>query len=238
MPDLPAQPLTVWTLPPVWGTPAPSPFVIKLLLWLRMAKIPHRLEVLQGPPRSPTGKIPYVTLPDGTMLHDSGLILAELGRRFSIDLDRDLSPIQRATGHAVRRMVEEHLYFVGAWERWTPPEARAVTVRDYFAHLPPGIRQIAGWMAWRGMRANLHGQGLGRLTPEQIRAAGRADVQALAHLFVGPYFLGPPSTVDATVAAFLWALSASPIANPVQAALRDQAELTTYVDRMKQEFFA
>ena len=174
-----------------------------------------------------------VTLPDGTMLYDSGLIIEALGARFGVDLDGHLDARARARGHAVRRLVEEHLYFVGAWERWVPPEARAITVRDYFAYLPPGIRVVAGWVAGRAIHRNLHGQGVGRLTPDQIRAAGRADLAALASLCEGPFFLGEPSSVDATVLAFLWAIGAHPIRTALAVALADEPVLVEYVARAK-----
>src|SRR6185503_13044580 len=109
-----------------------------------------------------TGKVPYVELPDGTLLHDSGLIIAELGRRHGIDLDAGLDPAARAIGHSVRRMVEEHLYFCVAYERWVLDAGYASTARDYFRHLPLGLRQLLPPILRRRMRANLHGQGISR----------------------------------------------------------------------------
>jgi glutathione S-transferase len=202
-----------------------------------MAGLPHRLEVPRGPPASSTGKIPYVTLPDGTQLHDSGLIIEELSRRHSVDLDAGLSAEQKARGHAIRRMVEEHLYFVSAWERWGPPEARAITVRDYFSSFPPILRTLVGWKATRGILQNLHGQGLGRLSPEQIRAAGKADLEALSLLIEGPFVLGAPSTVDATVFAFLWGIGAHPLGTPLARAMREQGALMAYRERMRARYW-
>src|SRR5262245_20470409 len=130
------QEITVWGLPPIWGAPSPSPFVIKLMTWLRMANVPYQTRALKGPMKSKTGKIPYITLSDGRLIADSEVIIAHLTQERGIDLDSGLSPLERASGHALRRMLEEHLYFVGLWERWLSTNGWPSTARDYFAFLP------------------------------------------------------------------------------------------------------
>jgi glutathione S-transferase len=203
-----------------------------------MAAVPHVLEPLSRPPRSRTGKIPYVELPDGTVLYDSGLIIAELTRRFGADLDADLDPAGRARGHAIRRLVEDSLYWVGAWERWVPGFAH--TRRDYFTYLPAPLRVLVPIVARRHMLANLHGHGLGRHRPEDIRAVGVADVEALSVLIGdGPYVLGDhPRVVDATVFAFLWAFSSNPFPSPLGDAIKGHPNLVAYAERMRARYWS
>jgi glutathione S-transferase len=194
-----AAPVVVWCLPPVWGTPSPSPFVIKVLTWLRMAKIPHVARPLRGPPRSASGKIPYIELPEGGFLSDSSAIVEHLSRERGVDLDAGLSPRERAVGHAVRRMLEEHTYFLGLWERWVSEAGYAHTARDYFRHLPGPARALLAPVLRRRMRRYLHGQGLGRHAPERIAELGRADIAAMAAILGdAEHLLGRLSTVDAT----------------------------------------
>jgi hypothetical protein len=131
-----APPVRVFGLPPVWGTPNPSPFVIKLLTWLRMAGIAYEQVVLKRPPQSPTGKIPYVVLPDGRLLSDSSAIVETLAVERGVDLDAHLDARGRAEAHVIRRTIEEHLYFVGLYERFATPEGFARTGVDYFRHAP------------------------------------------------------------------------------------------------------
>src|SRR5688500_19262684 len=94
-----AAAVTVWGLVPTWGAPSPSPFAIKLQTWLRMAKIEHRARVLKSPPRSSTGKVPYVELDNGRRLADSQSIIETLGRERGVDLDVHLDAAARARGH-------------------------------------------------------------------------------------------------------------------------------------------
>lgn len=225
------------SLPPVWGAPSPSPFAIKLELWLEMAEIPYVSRPLRGPPRSSTGKIPYVVTPDGRVLHDSGLIIETLGKERGIDLDEGLSPGDRAVGHAIRRMIEEHLYFVGLCDRWLSEEGFAATARDYFRHLPQPIRWILPRILRRQMRRYAHAQGVGRHPPEQRARLARADLAALAQIVgEGPFVFGRLSTIDATVAGFLWSFAANPFPSIVGDGLRAHPNLLAYLDRIKQRY--
>ncbi|MFZ5476531.1 MAG: glutathione S-transferase family protein [Myxococcota bacterium] len=239
MADLPATaPVRVWALPPVWGAPNPSPFVIKLLTWLRMAGIAYETPPMTRPPASRTGKIPYVELADGRILYDSGLIVETLAAERGVDLDAGLDPLARARGHVIRRACEEHLYFAGAWERWLGAGAER-TRADYFRHLPAPLRPIAAFVATRNMRRNLHGQGLARHRPEDVVRAARADVDALATLVgAGPYVLGDtPRTVDATVHGLLWALRSNPYESAMRALVEGHPNLVAYSDRMRERYW-
>jgi glutathione S-transferase len=239
MPDLPAAaPLKLFALAPIWGAPNPSPFVIKLMTWLRMAGIPYEHCILTSPPSSPTGKIPYVKLPDGTALHDSELIIAELARRHHVNLDAHLTTGERAVGHLVRRTFEEHLYFAGLYDRWITEEGYAASSRDYFAAMPLVARWILPRTLRPRMRKYLHGQGLGRHPAEVIAAKAREDLAAIAEV-IGEreYMLGELSSVDATAYGFL----TSSVSNPFPSAMRDalfgQPRLVAYQARMRARFW-
>ena len=240
MSDLPVvSPIRVFALPPIWGAPNPSPFVIKLLTFLRMAGLPYEMPGLTGPPQSPTGKIPYVELPGGERLHDSGLIVDALTSRYHLTLDDGLSAGQLALSHAVRRMVEEHLYFVGAYERWLTPAGYAETSRAYFAHMAAPLRLLLPLVLRRRIRANMHGQGIGRHPPETVAAAGRADVEALATLLgEGEYFHGHPTSIDATLYGFIAAWMSNPYASPVKSDAQRHPNLVAYYERMRARYWA
>ena len=238
MSDLP-QPIRVFALPPIWGSPSPSPFVIKLLTFLRMAGIPYELPGLTGPPKSPTGKIPYIELPDGTVLHDSGLIIDALTGRYRITLDAELTSEQRALSHAVRRMIEEHTYFVGAYERWLTPAGFQASAKSYFAHMAAPLRLILPYFLRRKIRANMHGQGIGRHPAELVAALGRADIHSLSVLLGDrEYFHGHPTSIDATLYGFMCAWMANPFASTTRATAQEYPNLVAYYERMRGRFWA
>lgn len=231
--------LVVWGMPPVWGMPSASPFCLKLETWLRMAALPYTPRYLDRPPRSSTGKVPYVELPSGELLADSSLIIAELTRTHGVQLDAALTPTQRGQAVALQRLVEDHLYFALAWERWHEPAGWAETKVAYFAHVPAFIRWMVPPIARRGVLRALHGHGIGRLRPEEVVAAGCADIDALALcLGEGPYFFGgEPTTTDAVVYGALANLHLAPLPTALQARLRGHASLVAWVERMRGRYW-
>lgn len=237
---MPSPPvLVVHALPPIWDTPSPSPFVIKLLTFLRIAGIPHVLRPLRSPPRSASKKIPYVTLPTGEIVADSSLIIARLCRDHRVDLDADLSAHDRAQAHLVSSLLESHLYFVGLYERFATPEGFACVRRDYFAHLPWPLRALMPLVARRRALANLHGQGTGRFAREEVAALARADILTLASVLGDrPHVLGAqPRTVDATALGFLWAYGSHPFASAVRTAIESHPNLLDYLARMRAAYW-
>lgn len=236
----PANLVVVRGLPPVWGTPSPSPFVIKLLTWLRMAGVEHELRPLRAPPRSVTGKIPYIELPGGEILSDSARIIAHLSKERGVDLDAGLGDEARATARLVHCTFETSLYFAAFYERFITPEGWSHVRRDYFATLSAVPRALAPLMVRRAARRNLHGQGTGRLPPEDVAAMARADLSALATtLGDKPYFVDAvPRTIDATALGFLWAYSSHPFASACREALASHANLVAYVARMRERYWA
>ena len=232
--------VVVWGLGPTWGAPSPSPFAIKLATWLRMAKVPHRMSVLKSPPRSSTGKVPYVELPDGRRLADSQLIIETLAQERGIDLDAHLDAAARARGHLVRRTLEESLYFGSVWERFMTDEGFACVKRDYFRGAPWPVRAIAPSIVHRNIRKILHGQGTGRLPPPVIAARVQEDLDAIAAVFgEGPFLLGgQPSSFDAALFGFAWALQVTPYPSVAHDALLRHPSLVAYVERMKARYWS
>ena len=121
--------ITLFQPPPAFGMPCLSPFGIKVETYLRMVGLPYR--TVNGDPRKgPKGKIPWIE-DDGRLVADSSDIIDHLKARYGDPLDKDLTPAQRAVAHATRRMLEEHLYWVGVYTRWIEDEGYGHT-RSYF----------------------------------------------------------------------------------------------------------
>ncbi len=170
--------ITLYQFPPAFGLPNASPFCMKLELYLRMAGLPYRNRHTLDLQRAPKGKLPWID-DDGTVVADSGLIIEYLKRERGDTLDVDLTPLQRAQGLAITRLVEEHLYWVVLNDRWIASPGWEMTKAAVFGRLAWPLRVIVPYVAQRGLRAELRGQGIGRHTPEQIHALGIADIDDL-----------------------------------------------------------
>jgi len=86
--------ITLYAFGPMWGLPDPSPFVMKTGVQLKLAGLPFVTE-RGGPATAPKGKLLFI-LDDGELVADSTFIRDHLERKYGLDLDADLTAVQRA----------------------------------------------------------------------------------------------------------------------------------------------
>ena len=233
-----ASPIVVHQYAPAFGAPSGSPFCVKLTTWLNMADIDYTSEVLWDPRRAPQGKLPYIT--DGTTtVADSDVVIAHLREERGIALDEHLTPAQAAHAHALKRMIEESLYFVLVRLRWMTDDGWPLVKAAYFGAIPAPLRWIVPGVARRQVRRDLHGQGYGRHALSAVDAMGVADVDAIAAALGEEAFLfGSPSTIDAIAYAFLSALACFPAPSATRDRVQGDPRLTAYITRMRDRYWA
>lgn len=230
--------LTLHQPPGAFGVGSLSPFCFKLECYLRMAGVPYTSKMADFR-KAPKGKVPFIE-EDGAILGDSQLIIEHLKRKHGDTLDAKLSPEEVATGHLVRRVLEESTYWHIVHVRWADAEGWKA-YRPYFkAMFPPVIGKLVVTMIRRGVVKGLRTQGLGRHAPEEILALGKADVSAVATLLGDkPFLLGDsPSSFDATVYAFIKSITAFPVDSPLRRYTLSQQNLVRYCERFEQRYFA
>src|SRR5216683_2254223 len=108
--------ITLHGFGPFFGTPDSSPFVIKVMMLLKLADVAYR-EVRGNPFTAPRRLLPYLEDEDVTVA-DSTLIRLHLEEKYQLDFDAGFSAEQKATAWAVERMCEDHLYFAMLDMRW------------------------------------------------------------------------------------------------------------------------
>lgn len=221
-----------------WDVPSESPFCLKLLTWLKMADIPFDTVVITGPPKSKSGKAPYIERDDGSILEDSTSIINALTKEHGVALDAERTAQQRATMVLVQRTVETHLYFAVLLHRWRDhwPELRAA----YFeGNIPAPVLWFVGPMLRRGALKQADGQGMGKMAWDQAVGEALADLEALAAVLgEQDYFLGTPGLTDAIVYGSLENIRSEPIAGPMKDALMTHANLVRWLDRMRARYWA
>lgn len=232
------EPLIMYSAPTrPWGMPDMSPFAIKLETYLRMTE--QRYEKRQANFRdAPKGKVPYVEI-DGRLIGDSQLIIETLESRRPVPLDAWLSETQSATAHAVRRMLEEGLYFVGVYGRWQDDAGFEVLQREFKKLLPPPARLLMPLIRKRVM-GMLYKQGTGRHSADEIWNFGKKDL-AVVSTILGQkkYLLGDqPCVSDATLYGFLEAILGFPVNTPLKNEVQSRTNLIDYHARMKTAYFS
>ena len=223
--------LTLLTYGPAFGTPAASPFCIKAMWLLNMSGLPWQPENVTDPRSMPKQKLPV--LREGALLTpDSDNIRALLESK-GADFDAGLSDMQKANARAFIRMAEEHLYFHAVLDRWDNDETWPAIRDAYFASIPRLIRGVITNKLRKSAQQGLRFQGLGRFTPQERILRVEPDLQAITtRLWQSPFLFGErPSAADASVAAMLMTIRATPGKTLLKRRIAEDEVLCRYIDR-------
>jgi glutathione S-transferase len=229
--------ITLYSFGPGFGLPDPSPFVTKAEVLLKMAKLPYRIDT-SGFKKAPKGKLPYID-DDGETIADSTFIRWHLEKKYKIDFDRGLSPEQCAIAWAFEKMLEEHLYWAVVHARWMDDVNFAKGPATFFRAIPAPVRPLLVAMIRRRLRRTLHGQGIGRHSPDEIVALGTRSVDATAdYLGTKAFTMGAePTGLDATAFAFVAGALCPLFDTPLRSAAERHENLKRYVGRMTARFY-
>jgi glutathione S-transferase len=229
--------ITLYTFGPAFGLPDPSPFVTKAEMLLKLAGVPYRTDA-GGFGKAPKGKLPYIE-DDGERVGDSTFIRFHIEKKYGFDFDRGLDAQQRGAAWAFEKMAEDHLYWIGVDARWMDDANFQKGPAKFFDRVPALVRPLAVAFVRRKLRTTLHGQGIGRHSPEEIAALGIRDVEAIAaYLGDKPYFMGDaPTGADATMFAFAAAMLCPVFESPVRIAAEGHANLRRYVARVTRQYY-
>lgn len=223
--------ITLITYAPAFGQPAGSPFCVKAMWLLNLSGQPWQREDTADPRKMPKGKLPVIRV-DDRLIADSDNIRTYLEQQ-GADFDRGLSDMDRATSRAFVRMAEEHLYFHIVLDRWGDDRVWP-TVRDtYFAMIPKVLRGLITNRFRRQVMEGAKFQGLGRLTPSERMDRIEPDLAAITtRLWQGKFLFGDrPTAADASVAAMLAAMRATPGDTLLRNRIEGDEMLTAYIDR-------
>ena len=222
---------------PFLGAPDSSPFVIKVMVLLKLAGLSY--SAVQGTPlKAPKKLLPYIE-DAGVTVADSSLIRRHIERKYGFEFDATLSAEQKAVAWAVERMCEDHLYFAMLDARWFDRVAFHKGVGTMFGVVPLPLRLLAKVMLRRANAARLYGHGLGRHSRADLAMLAALDIDALAALIGDkPYLMGDkPCGSDAFVFGIVTSILTPSLDIPLRAAMQKHANLLAYRDRMTRQLF-
>lgn len=230
--------IKLYQFPSIWHLPNASPFCMKLETYLRMTKLPFETVSIFNPRKGPNKKLPYIE-DAGKKIADSGLIIDYLKEKYGDNLDMLLTAEDKAIALAFTRLIEEHLYWIIVYSRWADEDYWEITKKAFFGKLKEPIRTFIPIILRKKTERVLYAQGIGRLTKADIYKLGVEDLKALsAQLNQKPFLMGEaPSSIDATVYAFLASILTPPIACPLQDYAKSQPAFINYCNRMKEKFY-
>ncbi|WP_009760401.1 glutathione S-transferase C-terminal domain-containing protein [Rhodococcus sp. JVH1] len=235
--------ITVYGYVPAWGIPDISPYVTKVVNYLKFTGVEfeHKTQDLATLDEdSPHGKLPYIVDSDGTKVGDSNTIIAYLKDKHGDKLDADLSKQELALALAFNRLIEEHLYWSGiiqprwredsGWETYIPYIVQG-------AEVTPEMRE--GLDGFRGrILTEFDGQGMGRRSAEVVVEFFRADIDALSDFLADKdFFLGDKlHSIDASVYSTLRHIADQPQQWLGSGYVQSKANLVDYMDRIRKQY--
>lgn len=230
--------IKLYQFPAMGSLPNSSPFCLKLETYLRMANLSFEIVVVGDPRKSPKGKLPSIN-DHGHKLSDSGFIIDYLQEKYDVTLDKRLTEEQKAEALALRRMLEEHLYWVIVYSRWLDARCWPITKKLFLGSLKFPLSLFLPRILQKKIARDLYAHGIGRHSEAEIYQLGIADLKALSVLLKPEqfYFGSQASSIDACIYAMLASILYSPIPSPLQEYAQSQAHFITYCERMKSQYF-
>ena len=227
--------ITLYHFADDWGFD-PSPFCLKLETHLKLARVPFEKRTsLVAFMRAPKKKLPYI-VDDGQVVDDSEGIIEYLKRNYGVSLDSGLTPAQRATGHAVRRMLEEGTYWVLIYSRWMEDKNWRRYRPVLFGAVPSPLRSVMAEFVRRDYKRRLYGQGLSRHGRDEIYAIYNKDIESVSALLGdNEFFFGDKvSSIDAVIYGFLGNAFYAPLETPPKATIAKHPNLVAYLNRIRE----
>ncbi|MEM9851455.1 MAG: glutathione S-transferase family protein [Pseudomonadota bacterium] len=224
--------LTIY--PPYFGELNASPFCVKALALLHMSGLDYGVDLQIDPRKAPKGKFPVLG-DGGHTISDSADIQRHLETAHGVDFDGALSDAERATGHLLRRTMEEHLYFAILAERWIEELNWEVLQKVYFKELPMVLKLFLPGLVRRSTVGQAKAQGVGRHSAAERLDRGRADIDAVAQVLGDtPWLFGDrPTSYDASVASMLRSATFFPRETDLARAVKAHANLVAYMERAR-----
>lgn len=209
---------------------------MKVEVFLMKAKLPYEVKVEINPKRGPKGKMPFIQDANLT-IPDSSFIIEHLIDKYSLLHFEVKDPKTRAFAHALKIMVEEHLYFSLLYSRWIDPEGFKVIRENFEGMFPLKTGGIALKLIQRSLKKQAVAQGLGRHSQEDIYKLGVKEIKVLSEVLgESAYFFEEKFThYDASFYSFFATIFKQPISSPMKTALLESENLCRYIKRIENE---
>lgn len=222
-----------------FGVADPSPFVLKVDVYMRMANIQfENVPDVSNMRKAPKGKLPYIVDGD-TTLADSQFIISYLQNKYKVDLDSSLSAEQKNIAYLTGKSLDENLYWCLVYSRWAKDDTWSHVKKAFFGSMPFPLKFIIPPLARKGIISALQQQGIGRHTDEEIKTIAQETFQALSGILGDKtYFFGEsPCTFDATAFAFLSEFISVTLSNQINDLARGYSNLVDYCNNMRAQYY-
>jgi len=227
--------ITLYLYPELFGLPDNNPFGLKVDTFLRLTRIDYQAEHIMNTSQAPRGQLPY--LKDGEkIVSDSNQMIGYLIETYQITIDEDLTEEQKSLSFLIKRMLDEHLYWVMSYSRWQD-ERFWPLFRDEFLRRFPEVSASDLEQPRNYNKEKYQVQGIGRYEQEDVYQAGIDDLEAIA-FFLGKQdfiFGSKIHSLDACIYGFLANIYYFEIDTPLKQYLESTKTLAPYCERIRKQ---
>lgn len=227
--------ITLFQFPRIWNVDNPSPFCMKVETYLRLAKIPYQVKVVQNPGRAPKKKLPFIKDEDGTIIPESEYIIKHLVNKYGDRLDTGLLAVDKARMHAIRCFLEKQFQLAIIYQRWVDDDFWPQTREAIFGKMPPVLMQVVSSMVRKKIASVPKAAGYYQHSKDEVYAIAAEDIRVAAELLgEKQFFMGDkPTSIDAVAYAIFANLLRIPVPHRLQDLAKRHQNLVDYVDRME-----
>ncbi|WP_420422210.1 glutathione S-transferase family protein [Simkania sp.] len=225
--------ITLFLYPELFGVPDNNPFGLKVDTFLRLTGLEYQAKHIIDTSEAPRQQLPYLVDGDN-IVSDSNNMISYLIVNYELEIDNDLTRDQQSLSLLIRRMLDEHLYWVMAYSRWQDERFWPLFRDELLRSLPEispedlePLRQIN--------LGKYQIQGIGKYSLDEIYQAGIDDLAVIAH-FLGSqnYIFGKNvHSLDACIYGFLANIYYFEIDTPLKEFLVATKTLPAYCDRIR-----
>lgn len=226
------------------GVTDPSPFVVKVETFLKMAKLPYqRIDRGSNLKKSPKGKLPFISIKEADseiVVADSQHIIEQLTKKYQVSLDDHLSAEQKAQAYLMTKSLDENLYWCLVYSRWVQQDTWPNIRQAFFGKFPVYIQWFVPNLVRKSVIKTLNGQGLGRHSENEILAITDKSLQALSQLLgEKDYFFGQQvCSFDAAAYGLLCQFLSVNYQDKFNQKAKSYANLIQYCQRIEQQYFS
>jgi glutathione S-transferase len=223
--------IILYSYPELFGLPDNNPFGLKVDTFLRLTKIDYTHEHIINTQNAPRGQLPYLSDED-QIITDSNVIIRHLAKKY-VDLDVNLTELQKNTHFLITRTLDYHLYWVMSYSRWQDekfwPFFKAAFLKQRPELTDSSLENVRKYNIEK-----YYFQGIGRYPGQEIYQSGIDDLQAIAKILADKDFIfgDKVHTLDACCYGFL----ANILYFDIETPLKDfivQTALKEYVNRIR-----